>query len=61
MDNRLRTIAMYIDMIKAFDYVNHEILLDKLYLYGVRGNTHKMIESYLKGKTQLAKIIKSTL
>lgn len=56
MDNGLPVFAMYMDMTRAFDYVDHDILLDKLYSYGVRGNIHNMIKSYLKGRTQLTKI-----
>lgn len=44
-------------MIQVFDCINHDILLDKLYSCDVRGNTHKMMKSYLKGRKQLTKII----
>jgi retron-type reverse transcriptase len=35
---------------------NHDILTDKLYKYGVRGIPHKLIESYLRKRTQHIKI-----
>ena len=45
-------IAILIDLKKAFDTVDHKILLRKLNAYGIRGNMLKWFESYLSNRTQ---------
>ena len=39
--------ALFLDFIKAFDVVDHEILLTKLCNYGVNKNSIKWFSSYL--------------
>ena len=41
---------------KAFDTVSHDILLRKLEAYGIRGDTLKLFESYLKDRYQFVKL-----
>lgn len=43
-------------MSKAFDYVNHDVLLKKLEGYEIRGNVLKLLESYLSNRTQCTEI-----
>lgn len=37
IEAKLVTLGIFIDFTKAFDRINHKMLLTKLYLYGVRG------------------------
>ena len=46
MDKRLFTCGIFIDLKKAFDTVNHQILLNKLNLYGFRGIINNWSESF---------------
>ena len=44
------TIAIFIDLTKAFDLIDHDILLKKLCIYG--GSAYKLLESSLKNRQQ---------
>ena len=50
------TLGVFLDFRKAFDTVNHKILLKKLDKYGIRGNCLKLIESYLSNRQQFVQI-----
>ena len=47
LDEGYDVIAVFLDLSKAFDTVNHEILLAKLKFYGFHENFIKLIRSYL--------------
>ena len=52
LDNGDHVIGIFLDFSKAFDTVNHSILLDKLYHYGIRDNALEWFSSYLTGRKQ---------
>ena len=56
MDNKLFTCGFFLDFKKAFDTVDHSILLSKLYHYGIRGPINEWFSSYLIGPVQTTQI-----
>ena len=47
LDNEKTTIGVFIDLIKAFYTINNEVLVRKLFHYGVRAMVYQWIGSYL--------------
>lgn len=56
LDKKIPTISIFLDLSKAFDTVSHNKLLDKLYMYGIRGTVHDLIKSYLTDRRQYVQI-----
>ena len=56
LDSEQRNIAVYLDFSKAFETVNHNILMSKLRHHGVRGVMQSWFESYLSNRKQYVSI-----
>ena len=52
LDTGKYIVGVFLDLKKAFDTVDHSILLKKLEKYGIRGNMHKWFKSYLSFRVQ---------
>ena len=49
------TLGIFIDLSKTFDTVDHNILLKKLDIYGIKGKNLKFFHSYLSNTRQFIK------
>ncbi|CAB4030539.1 Hypothetical predicted protein, partial [Paramuricea clavata] len=56
MDRGLFNIAVFLDLQKAFDTINHDILLTKLDLYGLQKPSLNLLGSYLANRTQMCSV-----
>ena len=52
IDNGKINGVIFLDLKKAFDTVDHQILLSKLNYYGIHGKSFKWFQSYLENRTQ---------
>lgn len=56
IDKKQYAVGVFVDLRKAFDTINHSLLLQKLECYGIRGVTQNWIRSYLNNRFQYVKI-----
>ena len=49
------SIAVFLDLSKAFDSVNHSFLIKKLSNMGVKGNLFRWLKNYLENRSQIVK------
>ena len=57
LDNKKFACGVFVDLQKAFDTVNHDILIAKLDHYGIRGLANDWFSSYLKNRSQFVSIL----
>lgn len=56
MENHEHVSSTFCDLSRAFDTIQHPILLEKLQNYGIRGVANDLIKSYLKDRLQVVDI-----
>ena len=56
MDRSNVNLTIFLDLKKAFDTIDHDILLKKLRAYGIRGKTGDWFESYLNNRKQFCSL-----
>ena len=59
LDENMKVGAIFIDLSKAFDTLNHRLLLAKLKAYGLQPTSLKQMENYLTGRFQRTKVSNS--
>ena len=60
LNTKSQTDVVYFDFSKAFDSVNHDIILHKLkYKYNIDGRLLKLLMNYLSGREQCVTIGKA--
>jgi hypothetical protein len=52
LDSRKNVGGLFLDLRKAFDCMDHDILVAKLKFYGISGKSGKLIKSYIKDRYQ---------
>ena len=56
IQNKQLTCLIMLDLKKAFDTVDHNILIEKLQFYGIRGVANNLIKNYLSNRRQYVSI-----
>ena len=56
LDNNNKVLGIFLDLQKAFDTEDHQILLAKLHNYGIRGIIYSWFKNYLTNRKQFVSV-----
>lgn len=56
LNNKTPTMAVFFDLSKAFDSIDHTLLKKKLFTAGIRGTCYNLLDSYLSDRIQYTKV-----
>lgn len=56
LDKNDKCVGIFMDLSKAFDLINHKLLIEKLAKYGLRGKVNDWLVSYLSNRMQLVEV-----
>lgn len=56
VDSNMKTLGIFMDLSKTFDLVGHQLLLEKLNSYGLRGKINDLLRTYSTDRSQIVKI-----
>jgi hypothetical protein len=59
LDKRVQTNGIFIDLTEAYDVLNHKLLLEKRFCYGIRGSMNSWFQAYLTNRRQFIEINQS--
>ena len=52
LDNSIQTDIIILDFAKAFETVNHSLVIQKIHSYGIKGKSNKWINNFLADRKQ---------
>ena len=55
LDKKNHVVAVFLDLSKAFDTIDHDLLLNKLNKYGFSDNAYNLIKDYLSNRKSIVK------
>lgn len=58
LNSKVSSCALFLDLSKAFDLVDHVRLLKKMERYGIRGSVQNWFQSYLSNRKQVTRVVK---